>query len=129
MLPTVFFILFLDNLHAQDSIVYKTKVQTIRDTVRIEEVVITGLSAGTTKNTSLNIEPVSIKEMETKNPANLSDALAKVPGISQITTGVSISKPVIRGLYGNRILVLLSGLRFDNQQWQDEHGLGLSYIG
>jgi iron complex outermembrane receptor protein len=127
VLLNVFFILFLNNLHAQDSIVYKA--QTVRDTVKIEEIVITGFSAGTTKNTSLNIEPVSIKEMETKNPANLSDALAKVPGISQITTGISISKPVIRGLYGNRILVLLSGLRFDNQQWQDEHGLGLSYIG
>ena len=25
--------------------------------------------------------------------------------------------------------MLLSGLRFDNQQWQDEHGLGLSQIG
>jgi iron complex outermembrane receptor protein len=99
------------------------------DTISMEEIVVTGIAESTTKNTSLNIEPVSLKEMETKNPANLSDALAKIPGVSQITTGISISKPVIRGLYGNRILVLLSGLRFDNQQWQDEHGLGLSYIG
>ncbi|MFN8332568.1 MAG: TonB-dependent receptor plug domain-containing protein [Saprospiraceae bacterium] len=46
-----------------------------------------------------------------------------------MSTGAGISKPVIRGLYGNRILVLLNGLRFDNQQWQDEHSLGLSLNG
>ena len=28
-----------------------------------------------------------------------------------------------------RILAILSGLRFDNQQWQDEHGLGLNDMG
>src|SRR4030095_9593889 len=60
---------------------------------------------------------------------NLSDGLAKLPGVSQLTTGVGISKPVIRGLYGNRVLAILSGLRFDNQQWQDEHGLGLNDMG
>jgi iron complex outermembrane receptor protein len=42
---------------------------------------------------------------------------------------VAIAKPVIRGMYGNRVLVLLSSLKFDNQQWQDEHGMGLSDVG
>ncbi len=95
----------------------------------LDEVVVTGFQPNTTKSTSLNIEPYSLQQINDKSPFNLSDALAKLPGISQMTTGNSISKPVIRGLYGNRILVLFSGLRFDNQQWQDEHGLGLSQIG
>jgi iron complex outermembrane receptor protein len=93
------------------------------------EVVITGFQKNNTRYTSLNIEPYSLKKMNEYAPYNLSDALAKLPGISQMTTGNAISKPVIRGLYGNRILVLYSGMRFDNQQWQDEHGLGLSQIG
>lgn len=93
------------------------------------EVTITGFQSNSPKQTSLNIEPFSLSLINEKTPFNLSDALAKIPGISQMSTGNSISKPVIRGLYGNRILVLLSGLRFDNQQWQDEHGLGLSQIG
>lgn len=96
---------------------------------RLQEVVITGFQQNNVRNTSLNIEPYSLRQMNEKTPYNLSDALAKLPGISQMTTGPSISKPVIRGLFGNRILVLYSGLRFDNQQWQDEHGLGLSQIG
>jgi len=98
-------------------------------TVYLEEVVISGFQPNDPKYTSLNIEPYTLKAINRKAPLNLTDALAKLPGISQMTTGTSISKPVIRGLYGNRILVLLSGLRFDNQQWQDEHGLGLSQAG
>ncbi len=96
---------------------------------QMKEVVVTGFQKNDPKYTSLNIEPYSLKEMNEKAPFNLSDALAKLPGISQITSGNAIAKPVIRGLYGNRILVLFSGMRFDNQQFQEEHGLGLSQIG
>lgn len=95
----------------------------------LKEAVVTGFRADDPKFTSLNIESYSLGQINDRAPFNLSDALAKLPGISQMSTGNSISKPVIRGLYGNRILVLFSGLRFDNQQWQDEHGLGLSQIG
>lgn len=95
----------------------------------LPEVIITGFQDSKPNATSLNIEPYSLKELSYKSPLNLSDALAKIPGIGQMTTGNAISKPVIRGMFGNRILVLLSGLRFDNQQFQDEHGLGLSQIG
>jgi iron complex outermembrane receptor protein len=109
------------------AIALSAPAQEMTDTLK--EVVVTGISATSVRYTSQNIGSISITELQQKGAVNLSDALAKVPGISQVTTGVSISKPVIRGLYGNRILVLLSGLRFDNQQWQDEHGMGLSYIG
>src|ERR1044072_8869467 len=95
----------------------------------LQTVTISALRESEARYSSLNVEPVQKKEMEQRGAFNLSDALTSVPGISQITTGPSISKPVIRGLYGNRIITLLSGLRFDNQQWQDEHGMGLSFIG
>lgn len=100
-----------------------------KDTLELEETVVTGFQPDNPQRTSLNIEPVSLSALNQSAPLNLSDALTQIPGVSQLTTGNSISKPVVRGLYGNRVLVLLSGLRFDNQQWQDEHGLGLSQIG
>jgi len=101
-----------------------------KDTViTFENTVVTGFQQGKANQTSINIEGYALNSINERAPFNLSDALAKLPGVSQITTGNAISKPVIRGLYGNRVLVLLSGLRFDNQQWQDEHGLGLSQIG
>ncbi len=97
--------------------------------ILLESIVVTGIQNTSPKNTSLHIESYPLEKLEIKAPYNLSDALARIPGISQLSTGNAISKPVIRGLFGNRILVLLSGLRFDNQQFQDEHGLGLSMIG
>ncbi|MEP6512907.1 MAG: TonB-dependent receptor [Parafilimonas sp.] len=117
------FIFICTNVFAQTDTTQTDSLHTL------EDVVVTGFQPNSPHATSLNIEPYSLQRINEKAPFNLSDALAKLPGISQITTGNAISKPVIRGLYGNRILVLLSGLRFDNQQWQDEHGLGLSQIG
>jgi iron complex outermembrane receptor protein len=56
---------------------------------------------------------------------NLIDALSKIPGISQVTTGPAISKPVIRGLGSNRVVVVSDGVRQEGQQWGDEHGIEL----
>jgi iron complex outermembrane receptor protein len=55
--------------------------------------------------------------------SNLIDALSKVPGVSQISTGPAISKPVIRGLGYNRVVVMNDGIRQEGQQWGDEHGI------
>jgi iron complex outermembrane recepter protein len=78
--------------------------------------------------TSRNIVAITGTEMKEAGAQTLSDGLARLPGVSQLTTG-AISKPVIRGLYGNRILVNVAGLKLEDQQWEDEHGLGLSDVG
>ena len=54
---------------------------------------------------------------------NIIDAIAHQPGVSQITTGSGISKPVIRGLGYNRVVVVNDGIRQEGQQWGDEHGI------
>lgn len=95
----------------------------------LSEVVVSAYKEDTTKYTSLHIETLGRKTIDKSGAFSLTDALTNLSGVSQLSTGIGISKPVVRGLYGNRILVLFSGLRFDNQQWQDEHGLGLSTIG
>ena len=97
--------------------------------VLLQGVVISGLKVTRPAETPINISSLPVQKIRMNGSFNISDALAKLPGISQLTTGVGISKPVIRGLYGNRIQTVLSGLRFDNQQWQDEHGLGLNDMG
>lgn len=43
--------------------------------------------------------------------------------MSQITTGPAISKPIIRGLGYNRVVVMNDGIRQEGQQWGDEHGI------
>ena len=54
---------------------------------------------------------------------NMVDAVSHLPGLSQISTGTGISKPVIRGLGYNRVVVVDQGIRQEGQQWGDEHGL------
>lgn len=95
----------------------------------LDEVLVSAYADEDALETSIPIEPLNIRQIARQGSFNLTDALARVPGISQFSTGLGVSKPVVRGLYGNRLLVLFSGLRFDNQQWQDEHGLGLSDLG
>ncbi len=95
----------------------------------LQEITVSGIRESSVKETSLNISSISVEKMRESGSFNVADALAKLPGVSQMNTGVGISKPVIRGMYGSRVQAVLSGLRFDNQQWQDEHGLGLSDVG
>ena len=53
----------------------------------------------------------------------LSNMLDKLPGMSAINTGVGISKPVIRGLSFQRIIVNHNGIKQEGQQWGADHGL------
>ncbi|GAB2988403.1 TonB-dependent receptor [Mucilaginibacter puniceus] len=92
----------------------------------IHEVIITGTPiASTNKSNSTSAAVVSRNELLV--PAgNLIDALARqVPGVSQITTGPGISKPIIRGLGYNRVVTINDGVKQQGQQWGDEHGIEL----
>ncbi len=46
-----------------------------------------------------------------------------MPGVSGITDGQSISKPVIRGLGYNRVVTVNDGVPQEGQQWGDEFGI------
>ena len=60
----------------------------------------------------------------TKNQGNtFINTLEKLPGISAINVGVGISKPVIRGLSLNRVIVNEYGIKQEGQQWATDHGL------
>ncbi len=95
----------------------------------LREVLITGIRDAAARETALNLSALRREQIVRSGASTLCNALAGLPGVSALRTGPGIAKPVVRGLYGNRVLVLLSSLKFDNQQWQDEHGLGLSDVG
>lgn len=66
---------------------------------------------------------VSPKELHASTGTNIVDVVGHLPGLAQISTGTGISKPVIRGLGFNRVVVVDQGVRQEGQQWGDEHGL------
>ena len=77
----------------------------------------------------MKVEHQSVKEMRKNGNVTLMDGLTETPGVNQISTGTSIGKPVIRGLSASRVLVYAQGIRLENQQFGEEHGLGLSASG
>ena len=92
--------------------------------IELKQVVVTGptgavkmqdmsMPAGIVDRNSLRMTPAT----------NIVDAVAKLPGVAQVSTGSGISKPVIRGLGYNRVVVVADGVRQEGQQWGDEHGV------
>lgn len=88
------------------------------------EIVITGsASSSDNRKNSTSVATVSKADLLYHPSTNLIDALSRVPGVSQVTTGPAISKPVIRGLSYNRVVTLNNGVKQQGQQWGDEHGI------
>ena len=98
--------------------------------LQLNAVVVTGL----TGDVHLNEVPAPISviqpvDLQARASTNIIDAIAREPGVSQITTGGAISKPVIRGLGYNRVVVISDGVRQEGQQWGDEHGIEIDGAG
>ncbi len=78
------------------------------------------LSAPFNKLQSENVMKIESKSIETLKKAGaptLMQSISNIPGVSELTTGTGIGKPVIRGLSGNRVLVYTQGVRLENQQF------------
>ena len=92
--------------------------------LRLDEVTVTGLT-GTSKlsQTPSAISVADARTLAESSSTNIIDAIATLPGVSQITTGSGISKPVIRGMGYNRVVLMADGIRQEGQQWGDEHGI------
>ncbi|MHB8261214.1 MAG: TonB-dependent receptor [Bacteroidia bacterium] len=90
----------------------------------LKEVIVTGVSSATEQKT--NPVPISIinqKDLLQNSATNIIDAIATAPGVSQMTLGPNISKPIIRGLGYNRVVTVNDGVRQEGQQWFDEFGI------
>lgn len=89
-----------------------------------EGVTVTGVSAATRiKQSPQPVVLLKRAELLKTSSTNLINSLGHVPGVSAITSGPAISKPLIRGLGYNRVVVVNDGARQEGQQWGDEHGI------
>jgi len=89
-----------------------------------KEVVITAL--GNVTNALRSPVPVSIVTHDMliqQSSTNVVDGIAMQPGITAITTGPGVSKPEVNGLGFSRVLTLFDGVRQQDFQWGDEHGI------
>ncbi len=87
-------------------------------------VIVTGVSGATQlKKVPFQVSVLRKQDLLQSSSGNIIEALAKKPGVSSMSTGPAISKPVIRGLGYNRVLTINDGVRQEGQQWGDEHGI------
>lgn len=72
---------------------------------------------------SLALEIVNEKYLKQNLGGSLMQSLERLPGITTIDIGSGQSKPVIRGLGFNRVVVVENGIKHESQQWGADHGL------
>ena len=97
--------------------------------IEMEEIVVSGGYNSTQHENVVKIEILKLDPIKITNTPNFTEILTKVPGVDMISKGSGVSKPVIRGLSMNDILVLNNGVRFENYQYSSHHPLGIDEFG
>ncbi len=68
---------------------------------------------------------VDAAELETHTGRSLAEVISNISGVTVLSSGPTIGKPVIHGLSGNRVLILNQGIRQEDQQWGTDHAPNL----
>ena len=95
----------------------------------LNEVVISTQAGRLQRESVVSVAHKKLAELQRTSPITLAESISNIAGVEQNTTGAGIGKPIIRGLSGNRIVTYAQGIRIENQQFGDEHGLGVGEIG
>ena len=106
------------NEHKEISIILSEQLQTLHEVCIIDH-----FAEQRKREVSLHLEIVSKQYLRQHLQGDLGQTLERLPGVSTIGIGSAQSKPVIRGLSFNRILVVENGIAHQGQQWGSDHGL------
>lgn len=87
-------------------------------------VIVTGVTNATqVKKVPFQVSVMRKDELQQTVSTNIIEAITRKAGVSSLSTGPAIAKPLIRGLGYNRVLTINDGVRQEGQQWGDEHGI------
>lgn len=112
-----------------ESFGYKSQCITVKDIVnftiymefehnQLDEVVVNGRRRELQNSVMQGVTSLELN----KNIGNsLVESLEKIRGVSFIQNGATVAKPVIQGMYGNRIMIINNGVRQEGQSWGDDH--------
>jgi len=103
--------------------------QVNNQTVELDEIVLSLPFNQTLGKSVIKVDKIIFNDLNPILQQYISKSISKLPGVSIISTGPGISKPSIRGLSYDRVVVYSQGVRLENQQWGDEHGIGVSTSG
>ncbi|GAB4043485.1 TonB-dependent receptor [Spirosoma litoris] len=103
-----------------DSLLTLATVQLASDNQLLQEVVVTEHRSEAQQLLQTQVS-LSGAALDQTRGQSLGESLKSLAGLYSIQTGPSVSKPVIHGLYSNRIIILNNGIRQEDQQWGSEH--------
>lgn len=86
-----------------------------------DEVVVSTDAAEAARRSGQATAVLGERDLAAVRGATLGAALERLPGVTTLTTGPTISKPVVRGLHSERVVVVNAGLVQEGQQWGAEH--------
>jgi iron complex outermembrane recepter protein len=88
---------------------------------QVEPVTVTATRLPTsTLRSPLPTSALGEDQLRREQSISLAKSLSKLPGVRSVSTGEQIGKPMIRGLFGSRVLVLENGSRLEDYSWSDE---------
>lgn len=95
--------------------------------IEIPVIDVTGsFNASEISKSTFSITELSSRTITKSRSQNLAETIQNIPGISNVSTGSGIGKPVIRGLTSQSVLVIRDGVKHQSQSWGSEHGPELS---
>ena len=97
----------------------------MRNGVTLGEVVVDGNKSRkeVQMRSALNTIDVGRQYISDNFGGSLMQTLSRLPGVKAMNVGSGESKPVIRGLGFNRVVVAENGVKHQGQEWGDDHGL------
>lgn len=106
------------NISAPLQILLKAEVKELEEVVVMDNFLVRGK-----KEESLSVETANSSFIQRNLGGSLMQSLQRIPGIKTISIGSGSSKPLIRGLSFNQVIVVENGIKHEGQQWGADHGL------
>ncbi|NGP88118.1 TonB-dependent receptor [Fodinibius halophilus] len=108
-------------LHPGETVTLRVSLE--QTLIRNETITVTGTPyASDPLTTPADVDVLTGSDKFSKQQTSLGSSLDDLAGVSSISTGSQMGKPVIRGLSGSRVRVLDDGVAMDYQQYGVRHG-------
>ncbi len=104
-------------------------IQLSESAIEMEAVIVSTPFHRLQRENVIKVEQLSIEKLNDMGAITLADGIQNISGVNIISTGTGIGKPVIRGLSSNRVVTYAQGVRLENQQFGEEHGIGINDSG
>lgn len=96
--------------------------------IELDEISINESFSFLANSKNVNVEKKSLRDNFISSNS-LVENIIEIPGLHSIGSGLGIQKIVIRGLSGMRVVTYLNGMKIENQQWANDHGIGFTDLG